>query len=78
MQTNRGPDNQSNVILLRRGNETVSTRDGLHVDELGLELGLYMLDYFIIIGNCGSTITAVITKKKRKNAKIGKGEYMYV
>ena len=35
-----------------------------------------MLDYFIIIGNCGSTITAVITKKKRKNAKIGKGEYM--
>ena len=34
-----------------------------------------MLDYFIIIGNCGSTITAVITKKKRKNAKIGKGEY---
>ena len=70
-----GPDNQSNVILLRRGNETVSTRDGLHVDATP---PLCMLDYFIIIGNCGSTITAVITKKKRKNAKIGKGEYMYV
>ena len=25
-----------------------------------------MLDYFIIIGNCGSTITAVITKKKKE------------